>query len=39
MEVRVTAAPVGDLGEGVSGQDVLRGRSQVRWKYSDRRKV
>lgn len=24
MEVGVAAAPVGDLGEGVSGQDVLR---------------
>lgn len=25
VEVRVAAAPVGDLGEGVSGQDVLQG--------------
>lgn len=29
VEVRVAAAPVGDLSEGVSGEDVLQGISQV----------
>lgn len=31
VEVRVAAAPVGDLSEGVSGEDVLQETWQVRW--------
>ena len=30
VEVRVAAAPVGDLGEGVSGEDVLQRRHRSR---------
>ena len=34
MEVRVAAAPVGDLSEGVSGEDVLQEVKQVVGRYS-----
>lgn len=35
VEVGVAAAPVGDFGEGVSGQDILQEDGQTLLYYSD----